>query len=235
MIRKAEQKQSEALQTEDYQDKIRAVPEIFIEMKAETNPISDLFQEDTAPQKQKKSGRSLLFWSIYSLLGFGLLAISAPIFLTRIYGCGVIKVRSFEGKTYVGSMNKIQQSLWLDNGAFGKSISDLSEIGIKEVTDSYKYEIQSFQLVSYQYAISQNDKAKSFVGAVFVLPENSQVFKGLNQQVEHPQDSTQAVKKDLTTFTILCESPEGVKTKLSKPFLDNGKPTCPEGTISSMN
>ncbi len=221
-----------SIQLED-RDTIQSPPVDFIEVDPEIMPIAELIQEDVAIQKRQKPKRSLLLWSIYSLLGFGLLAIIVPIFLTQIYGCGVVKVRSSEGRTYVGSMNKIQQSLWLDNGAFGKSISDLSEIGIKEVTDSYKYEIQSFQLVSYQYAISQNDKAKSFVGAVFVLPENPQVFQGLNQQVEYPKDSTKAVKKDLTTFAILCESPEGVKTKLSKPFLDNGKPTCPEGTINS--
>jgi hypothetical protein len=232
MIRQSESKQAESLQLED-RDTIQSPHVDFIEVDPEIMPSAELIQEDVAIQKRQKPKRSLLLWSIYSLLGFGLLAISAPIFLSQIYGCGVIKVRSFEGRTYVGNMNKIQQSLWLDNGAFGKSISDLSEIGIKEVTDSYKYEIQSFQLVSYQYAISQNDKAKSFVGAVFVLPENPQVFQGLNQQVEYPKDSTKAVKKDLITFAILCESPEGVKIKLSKPFLDNGKPTCPEGTINS--
>jgi hypothetical protein len=83
--------------------------------------------------------------------------------------------------------------------------------------------VQSFNFVSYQYAIPKNDKAKSFVGAVFVLPDHTQDIQ--------VADKPQLVKQQLATFAILCESPKtGVKTKLPKPFLNNGKPTCAEGT-----
>ena len=71
--------------------------------------------------------------------------------------------------------------------------------------------------MSYQYAIPKNDIVKGFVGAVFVVV---------------PED-TQTEKKEITTVAILCESQgTGLQEKLSKPSLQNGKPTCPEGTLS---
>jgi hypothetical protein len=128
-------------------------------------------------------------------------------------------------------MGSAQQAFWLENGAFGRSLSALA-IGIEEETDKYKYDLQSFGLVAYHYGVPKNDNLKNFVGAVFVVPEKAQTSQNVNQQAS-PKSSTKPItKKELTTVTILCESPSlGVKTKLPKPSLENGIPKCAEGTV----
>jgi type IV pilus assembly protein PilA len=184
-------------------------------LEPEQEAIADLPQDASSLQKPKKSRRSLLRWIVYGGLGVGILAIVLPAFLGQTVGCGN-KARSYEGKTYVGSMNRAQQAFWLEKSAFAKSIPAL-DMGISEETSNFKYEIQRLPLVSYQYAIPKNDKVKGFVGAVFVVV---------------PED-TQPEKKEITTVAILCESQgTGLQEKLSKPSFQNGKPACPEGTLS---
>lgn len=185
-------------------------------LETEQEAIADLPQDKLPLQKPKKTKRSLLRWIVYGGLGFGILAIALPAFLGQTVGCGGNKARNAEGKTYVGSMNRAQQAFWLEKSAFAKSIPAL-DMGISEETSNFKYKIQRLPLVSYQYAIPKNDKVKGFVGAVFVIV---------------PEDN-QTEKKEITTVTILCESQgTGLQEKLSKPSLQNGKPTCAEGTLS---
>ncbi|PZO42660.1 MAG: hypothetical protein DCF19_06360 [Pseudanabaena frigida] len=228
MIGQSKPKQPEVLQLDDCLDNrlvvIPSAPERLDEMDDATKLLANLPEEyNPSLQKPPKGRRSLLRWSIYSLLGLGIVGLFLPFFLNELTGGCANKARSSEGKTYVGTMNRGQQAFWTENRTFGKSIPVL-ELGIQEETSNYKYEVQSFNFVSYQYAIPKNDKAKSFVGAVFVLPEHS-------QEDIQTVNKTQSVKQQLATFTILCESPKtGVKTKLPKPFLNNGKPTCAEGT-----
>lgn len=189
--------------------------------------VADLQQDIATPPKPKKARRWLLRLVIYGSLGFGLIALALPSFM-----CNPIKAKSSEGRTYVGSMNKMQQMLWLEKQAFGRSIPAL-EIGIKEETDNFKFQVQSFDLVSYQYGVPKNDNVKSFVGAVFVVPEKFQIDQGLNQKEKSTSDIKPSAKKELTTVSILCESPKtGVKQKLPNPFLQNGTPTCAEGTVA---
>lgn len=228
MIGQVETERSKAFLTDELQGQISSFPENIGELDTETNLLTDLPQEKAAPTKQKKS-RRLLRWSIYSLLGLGLIAIGAPAFLGS-FSCGT-KSRSFEARTYAGSMGRAQQALWLENGAFGRSIPAL-DIGIKEETDNYKYDLQSFELIAYHYGVPKKDNLKSFVGAVFVVPEKAQTSQGVNQKASPKSDTKPSTKKDLTTLRILCESPNlGVRTKLPKPFLDNGIPKCAEGTV----
>jgi len=186
-------------------------------LETEQESIADLPQDESPLQKPKKTKRSLLRWTVYSGLGFGILAIVLPAFLNHTGGCAGA-ARNSEGKTYVGTMNRAQQAFWIEKSAFAKSIPAL-DMGIKEETINFKYEIQSLPLVSYQYAIPKNDKVKSFVGAVFVVvPENS------------PKANPET--KEITTVRILCESQgTGLQEKLSKPSFQNGEPTCPEGTL----
>ena len=230
MIRKAEHKQSEALQSEEFQDKIRSIPEIFIEIKAEANSISDLSQEDTATQKQKKSGRSRLRWLIYGSLGFGLLSMAITS-LPSLLSCGYMGI-SAEGRAYVDSMNRGQQAFWTENGTFGSSIAALN-IGMTENNNNDKYELQSSEFVTYQYAIPKNEKGKSFVGAVFVAPKKAQISQGSSQRVNSTSNAKPITKKELNTVTILCEAPKNsFQAKLPQPFLKDGIPTCAEGSIS---
>lgn len=189
--------------------------------------VADLPQDAAPPPKPKKARRWILRSIIYSSMGFGLIALVLPSFS----GCGN-KAKSSEGRTYVGSMNRAQQAFWTEKQAFGRSIPVL-ELGMQEETVNFKFEIQSFDLVTYQYGVPKNDKVKSFVGAVFVVPEKSQTYQGSNQKLNQTSASQPRAEKELTTVTILCESPQtGVQQKLPNPFLQNGTPTCAEGTVA---
>jgi hypothetical protein len=189
--------------------------------------VADLPQDTDALPKPKKPRRWVLRLIIYGSLGLGLIALVLPSFS----GCGN-KARSSEGRTYVGTMNRGQQAFWAEKQTFGRSIPVL-ELGIKEETDNFKFEVQSFKLVTYQYGVSKNDKAKSFVGAVFVVPEKSQTYQGSDQKENQTSESKPSAKKELTTVAILCESLKiGVKQKLPNPSLQSGTPTCAEGTVS---
>jgi len=218
-------------------------------LETEQEAIADLPQDESPLKKPKKSKRSLLRWIVYGGLGLGILALVIPALVIQAVGCGGNKARNAEGKTYVGTMNRAQQAFWLEKSAFAKSIPAL-DIGIQEETSNFKYEIQRLPLVSYQYAIPKNDKVKGFVGAVFVVvPENNQMPKP-NQAVQdatqpnldaasenkanqsETQPTQQAATNEITTVTVICESQgTGLQEKLSKPLLQNGNPTCPEGTL----
>ncbi|NMF58102.1 type IV pilin-like G/H family protein [Pseudanabaena yagii] len=213
MVQQTKKEQPELLLQVDDDDR-----ENQLVLETEQEAIADLPQDELPLQKPKKTKRSLLRWIVYGGLGFGILAIVLPAFLGQSVGCGN-KARNYEGKTYVGSMNRAQQAFWLEKSAFAKSIPAL-DLGIQEETSNFKYEIQRLPLVSYQYAIPKNDKVKGFVGAVFVVaPENN------------PENNSE--KREITTVAILCESQgTGLQEKLSKPSLQNGKPTCAEGTLS---
>ena len=189
--------------------------------------VADLPQDAVTLPKPKKPTRWILRLIIYGSLGFGLIALVLPSFM----GCGN-KAKSSEGKTYVGTMNRGQQAFWAEKQTFGRSIPVL-DLGIKEETVNFKFEVQSFDLVSYQYGVPKTDEAKSFVGAVFVVPEKFQTYQGSNQKENPTSATTPSTKQELTTVGILCESPKiGVTQKLPNPFLQNGIPTCAEGTVS---
>ena len=76
MIGQSKAKQSDVEQINLLLDKILSNAIELSEVYEETSLLADLSQEDTAPQKQKKS-RQLFRWSIYGLLGFGLIAIGS--------------------------------------------------------------------------------------------------------------------------------------------------------------
>ena len=187
----------------------------------------DLSQDTDAPLKPQKARRWILRLIIYGSLGFGLIALVLPSFM-----CSPTKARSSEGRTYVGSMNRAQQAIWSEKQTFGRSIPAL-DIGVKEETDNFKFEVQSFELVTYQYGVPKNDTLKSFVGAVFVVPEAAQTYQGFNQKTNPTPESKPSAKKELTTVAILCESPKiGVSMKLPNPLHQYGTPTCAEGTVA---
>ena len=189
--------------------------------------VTDLPQDKDTPPKPKKPIRWVLRLIIYGSLGFGLIALVLPSFM----GCGN-KARSSEGRVYVGSMNRAQQAFWAEKQTFGRSITAL-DLEIKEETYNFKFEVQSSALATYQHGVPKNDAVKSFVGAVFVVPKKSQTYQGSNQKANPTSESKPSAKKELTTVTILCESAKtGVRMKLPNPFLQDGTPTCAEGTVS---
>lgn len=233
MIGQSKAKQSDVEQINLLLDKILSNGIELSEVEEETCLLAVLSQEDTASKKETKSGQ-LFRWAIFSLLGFGLVAIGATAFLGM--SSTSCKNKIPEGRTYLGAIGTAQQTFWIENRAFGRSIPALA-VGISEETESYKYDIQSFELVAYHYGVPKNDNLINFVGAVFVMPETDQTSQGLTQKANQTSSTKTSYKtsskKELTTVTILCQSSKlGVKQKLANPFLKNGTPTCAEGTVA---
>ncbi|MBD2692024.1 type IV pilin-like G/H family protein [Anabaena catenula] len=132
---------------------------------------------------------------------------------------------SSEAKQYTGSMNRGQQTYFLENGRFSKTISKL-DLGIPEQTTKYNYSTIATSKAAFNYGIARrkydsrdnsgfNFHSKpliTFVGAAFVVPvkENNKI--------------------KLTTIAVLCESKFFTATRPANPILKNGVPVCPEGT-----
>ncbi|MCC3406859.1 MAG: type IV pilin-like G/H family protein [Microcoleus sp. PH2017_10_PVI_O_A] len=122
------------------------------------------------------------------------------------------KAKQSEAKQYVGSMNRAQQAYYAENGVLGNSVAALG-IGIKTETTNYKYSLRSTKTTAFNYALSKQEKEKSFVGGVFLVPA-------------YPN----APKHEMTTSAILCEADSSGTIKPAEPTEQNDKLICGKGT-----
>ncbi|MBD2629329.1 type IV pilin-like G/H family protein [Trichormus variabilis] len=149
-------------------------------------------------------------------------ALAYPLFLNVPARAG-----SSEAKQYTGSMNRGQQTYFLENGHFSKTISKLG-LGMLEQTTNYNYSTITTSKAAFNYGIARHKYHPkdnnswlnfhykpliTFVGAVFVVPvkENNKI--------------------KLTTISVLCESKKFTAIRPANPILKDGVPVCPEGTI----
>lgn len=157
---------------------------------------------------------------LLSLMLFGLLGLFVlPSFLTQHH-----PIKELEVKQYVGAMNRAQQAYFLDNTTFTNNIEQLG-LGIKTETENYKYSIRTADKSVFNYGIARPDRytyrtesfglfswkvkqpIKSYVGAVFFIPEVHELY-----------------------LSILCESAVPTTSRPADPILQNGVPTCARGT-----
>ncbi len=211
------------------------------------NPSADLAEnlplDNQQKNKVKSFRRSLWLWSTLGLfLGVGGFILSLP----SMTSCGNAAKNS-EGRHFIGAINRGQTAFWLENGKLAQKIPDL-QLGITTETRRYAYKMRSTPTVAYHYGISKQEDAKNFIGAVFILPEDSPAFtvKSLQNtdqlssrisEKNNWQDSLRQwnlipTNKKLMPFSILCENQEkGSNPNISQPFLERGIPTCGKGTI----
>lgn len=212
------------------------------------NLSPDLAQDETGDmqnQQHKRFKRSLWFWSIFSLvLGIGGFILSLPPIMT----CGNA-ARNSEGRHFVGAINRGQSTFWLDNGKLAQKLPDL-QVGISD-TNRYSYKISIKTNVAYHYGIAKKENLKNFVGAVFILPENSPAFtlndstKPIAASSNIPSEASLSHNwlnnlqqwnlipetQKLMPFAILCETQDvGISSEIPQPFLEKGIPTCGKGT-----
>ena len=118
------------------------------------------------------------------------------------------EARESEGKQYVGSMNRAQQAVFLENSDFSDNINDLG-LGIASETANYIYEIEiSGSDSTITTAIPKQPGLLAFVGGVFLVNTDG----------------------DKTTEAILCETLKPLSRQPAFPYLVDNEPKCSAGT-----
>jgi type IV pilus assembly protein PilA len=175
---------------------------------------SDRVLKDVSDVSTKKGKFSLLgcgCLSIVSVLGIMIVfAITGPFYISQ-----PSKAKQSEAKQYVGSMNRAQQAYLAENGRFANSVDALG-LGIKTETTNYKYSVNVAKKAAFQYGLSKDEKLKSYVGAVFLVPSK--------------KVAPQAGKNEMTTVAILCLAQSPGMAKPANPTNINGQLACGDGT-----
>jgi len=132
--------------------------------------------------RKKEEGFTLIELLVVIIIIGILAAIALPSFLSQ-----ASKAKQSEAKQYLASINKGQQAYYVENTAFGGTISELG-IGIKEATSNYTY------VAALEGVVGANALATAATG---LKPYASGV--GL----------VGAAAADKTTQTVLCEGVVG--------------------------
>ncbi|MEG4963172.1 type IV pilin-like G/H family protein [Microcoleus sp. K4-C2] len=150
------------------------------------------------------------------LICIGLMgAIIIPTFLARLN-----KGDRSEVRLTVTSMSRAQQAYFAEKSAFATSFEAL-KICIQTDTTNYKYSLRSTKQAAFNYGVSKEEKLKSWVGAVFAVPD---------KEVE-----PNAAKDEISTIRIFCQADDPGTIKPADPTYKNGKIACGQGTTELTN
>ena len=167
-------------------------------------------EKNLPPDKKSKScvGTLLSITFIYVLPVMILAAIAFPF----VISCGPTpKAKESEAKQYINSMNKGQQAIYAEDGAFSNSMNALG-LGLKTQTTNYNYSILATKNAAFNYGVARRNNLTSYVGAVFLVPVS------------------QAANNKNTTVSILCVANSPGNTQPPAPILQNGNPVCAAGS-----
>jgi len=123
------------------------------------------FLQHILNKKNENEGFTLIELLVVIIIIGILSAIALPSFLNQ-----AAKAKQSEAKTYVGSVNRAQQSYRIENPSFAGSVADL-QIGIPTTTTNYDYALTAANQTSTSItAIAKDPKSlKSFAGGVVIL------------------------------------------------------------------
>lgn len=186
-------------------------------MQLKTKPQLDALNKQAAsseknlpPDKKSKSWVGTLLR--FTFISVPVVMILGAIALPSVVGCGGgNKAKQSEGKQYVSAMNKGQQAIYAEDGAFSNSVNALG-LGIKTQTTNYNYSTISTKNAAFSYGVARSNNLTSYVGAVFLVPVS------------------QAANKEKTTVSILCAANSPGNTQPPDPILQKGNPVCATGT-----
>ncbi|MCW6051916.1 type IV pilin-like G/H family protein [Microcoleus sp. A2-C5] len=136
----------------------------------------------------------------------------------------VTNSKQVEGKQFVGSMNRVQQTYFYENNALATSVDALG-LGIKTETNNYKYSTHTTETAAFNYAVAKDKTLKNYVGGVFLVPA---------QKLD-----PNARRDEMMTVTILCETEKRPFFRVKRtdepdeqaePIYQNGEVICGKGT-----
>ena len=150
------------------------------------------FIQQILSKKKDNEGFTLIELLVVIIIIGILSAIALPSFLNQ-----AAKAKQSEAKTYVGSVNRAQQSYRIENTSFGASIDNL-QIGIPTATDFYTYTINPTTANSTSAHViafaKDSNSLKGFVGGVVILST------GQTQAVACQTKEVQAGKAGVNVF-----------------------------------
>jgi Tfp pilus assembly protein PilE len=127
------------------------------------------------------------------------------------YQTTVARAKQSEAKTYIGSMNRAQQAMFIEKEYFSSSIADLG-LGMKSETSNYNYNILNADTSqAIATATAKENDLKSYTGVVFKVRKTG-------------EDSD-------TTIIATCETNSSSKTPPTTPQLVGEDILCPAGSI----
>jgi serine/threonine protein kinase len=193
-----------------------------------THPISD--NTKNSSRLVSHSPNYFVGGSLVALLGFFWLL--PPLFPLGFQRKGLVHPPQKKGAMNVAAMNRAQQAYFLEENAFRDDMEKLG-IGLTTQTKPYSYSIRATDKAAFQYGVAHPDAytygAKSFGPFYWEVREPERSYVGGVFAVER-QFGPKADEKEMLLVTIICEALHPGPTKPPEPTLQNGVPTCSEGT-----
>lgn len=121
--------------------------------------------------------------------------------------------RQILGKSQVQSLCQKQQFYYQDKLVFSRSDDELNTHGdLRKEIEDYTFSNRRTDQAIFYYAISRNDKLKSYVGGVFLVPL--------------ADTSSQITKDKIIPMGAVCEANSPGQTRPADPVLKFGIPLC---------
>ncbi|MTJ47258.1 type IV pilin-like G/H family protein [Dolichospermum sp. UHCC 0259] len=151
------------------------------------------FIQQILSKKKDNEGFTLIELLVVIIIIGILSAIALPSFLNQ-----AAKAKQSEAKTYVGSVNRAQQSYRIENTSFATTFDNL-KIGIPSSTDFYTYTIPSADTTSTVVLATTKDpnSLKGFSGGVVILTSGQ--TEALACQTTGVQTATSVAAPSLST------------------------------------
>jgi type IV pilus assembly protein PilA len=123
------------------------------------------FLQHLLGKKKDNEGFTLIELLVVIIIIGILSAIALPSFLNQ-----AAKAKQSEAKTYIGSVNRAQQSYRIENTSFAGTFDNL-QIGIPTATTNYNYALTAANTTSTSVTATSQDATalKSFSGGVVIL------------------------------------------------------------------
>jgi type IV pilus assembly protein PilA len=165
------------------------------------------FLQHILGKKKENEGFTLIELLVVIIIIGILSAIALPSFLNQ-----AAKAKQSEAKTYVGSVNRAQQSYRIENTSFAQTFDNL-RIGIPSSTDFYTYTIPSADVNSTVVLATTKDPSslKGFSGGVVILTTGQ--TEAIACQTTGVQTGTSVASPTLSTSpnTSACTNLEKMK------------------------